>query len=208
MLTHASTKYRGPGWPPPCGRARRRMVALGALGSGMALSIACGGNADSSAAGQGSISQTCARYTECVVEAEGQPDCEERLANTRTTATEAGCTAVFDAFLSCEEQHPGVCEVDRRYTLTPECDRAADAVEDCIRDRGGPPQECSFSTGACPNPPCPTTCDIDCNDFAAQCSGWPGEPMMCVCTEGGRAGQQFSVVDCGVMNEVAPATCR
>jgi hypothetical protein len=204
MLADCWETDRRHAWPLPFGRARRHFGALGALSTGLALSVACGGNVtDSGAAKQDPISQYCARYAECVVLPQPQAVCEENLKRARTSATDTGCTALWGEFWSCVEQHPSTCEVDRTYVLTPECDLAADAVEECILDR-----QCSFGSGACPNPPCLNTCDIDCADFAAECSGPPGQAMMCVCTKGGRAGSQFSVADCGTMRDALPATCR
>ena len=115
MLTHSSMKYRPDAWPRSCGRARWRMGAFGALSTGLGLSIACGGNADPSAARQGSTSQTCARFAECLDRVELQAECEQDLASKRTSATEAGCTAFYDEFLSCDEQHPGTCDPSISY---------------------------------------------------------------------------------------------
>jgi hypothetical protein len=182
------------------------MGALGAL-TALALSVACGGEADPSPAPLGSISQTCARFAECLDRAELQADCERDLAEKRTSATEVGCTTFYDEFLSCDEQHPGTCDPNVGYGLAPECSRAVDAVDDCIRDRR--PPQCSLGTPPCTNPPCLlNSCDIDCGDFAADCSGPPGQPMSCVCTKGARTGQAFSTADCGSMVGEAPRICR
>jgi hypothetical protein len=184
---------------------RLRRGAFAALGGGLWLSIACGGDA-AEPPRQGSTSQSCARFVECVNRADLQAECEGDLADRRTDATEAGCTAFYDEFLSCDAQHPGTCDPNVKYTLAPECERAREAVDDCIRDRG--PEQCSYSTPPCMNPPCLSHCNIECGDFAADCSGSPGQPLSCACTKGAGTGRQFSAADCGSVNEDAARSCR
>jgi hypothetical protein len=192
MLTHTSTNDR----------RRRRM---GALSTGLWLSIACGGNSDPSGPEPGSTSQTCARFAECLNLPDVQTDCEEDLAEKRSEAAAVGCTAFFDAFLSCDAEHPGTCEPNVRYGLAAECERAQDAINDCIRDRS--PPECSYSTAPCLNPPClMNICNIDCPDFSAECSGTPGQPVSCVCTTGAATGRQFTSTNCAI--DAQAQVCR
>jgi hypothetical protein len=177
------------------------------VSSCLALSIACGGTSDPSAAPPGSISQTCARIIECA-DAPGRAECEPELESKRSNAAERGCGALYDEFLRCDEQQPGACNSDLGYELTPHCAHTVDAIEGCIAGGDRPPEECLLSRGPCANPPCPTTCFIECADFGAECSGEPGEPMSCSCTKGAGAGRQFSSADCQSMNDEAAQSCR
>jgi hypothetical protein len=180
------------------------IVALGALGI-LGLSVGCGGTTDidSPAQAQGSVSQTCARVSRCR-QGLSQAECEATLASDRARAIESGCGALHDALLVCDELHPGVCGPDDRYEIDPGCLRAADAIEECQGGGGAPPQTCSGGGGGCATPPCQNSCFIECGDFAAECSGWPGQPMACTCTMGRQAGRQFSAVDC----QAAAGNCR
>ena len=183
--------------------------AFGAL-SFLGLSVGCGGTTDldSQAQARGSISQTCARISGCMQEL-SRAECEQNFVSDRTRAVERGCGALHDAILSCDERYPGVCTPEGRYEISTECVPAVDAIEDCRRGGDEPPQACSGGGGGCANPPCPNTCFIECGDFAAECSGWPGQLMSCSCTMGPQAGRPFSATDCAFLNQAATAElCR
>src|SRR5262245_46584196 len=172
------------------------------------LVVACGGvtEIDSQAQSRGLISQTCTRVTACRSDF-SQEECEQGLGVEQRRAIQKGCGTLHDHVMVCDQQHPGVCGLDSRYEISADCSGAMRALEDCTGD-GRPTPTGSCGLGSCPNPPCPNICFIECGDFAAQCSGLPGEPMSCSCTTGARAGQSFSASDCASMNSQTAAFCR
>jgi hypothetical protein len=186
------------------------------------FALGCGGETASKSP-EARITSLCEEATRLPCRPwETQSECETQLREGRNRAAADGCADKYDELVRCAEANPLTCTDGRETpTISPLCDGAQDAVNDCTDDDVDPPppagsggagggsQVCSHGVGSGAGGAGGVSCFQQCTGFAVTCEGAnSSEPVTCTCTEGPQTGRMFVAGDCGVeLNTAAAAQC-
>jgi hypothetical protein len=117
----------------------------------------------------------CSEYT-------NQADCESALEKSRQHAAQAGCSAEYEAAVSCTVDHPPTCGSSGELVASQECTQAGLAYAKCD------------PSGICTRSSSTDTCTYGCSDAAMSCdqqnAGWT-----CTCTKGPKLNQSFTTTE-------------
>jgi hypothetical protein len=188
----------------------------------LVLAVGCGGETDHKSP-EARITSLCEEATRLPCRPfETQNECEAQLREGRDRAAADGCVDKYDELVRCAEANPLTCGDGRETpTLSPLCDGAQDAVNDCTNDDVDPPppagtggagggaQVCSHGVGPGAGGADGVSCFHECTGFAATCAGSnTSEPVTCTCTQGPQTGRMFVASDCtGGLNTAAVQQC-
>lgn len=149
------------------------IVACGSSGSGQVTGVSQGGGAgDAKAACQAVAQLPCS-------DSKSTAACETELAEDRADAQQAGCSAEFDAVVSCVASHPPTCAPDGDVQLDKACYDAAMKLAKCD------------SSATCKGGGSSTACSYACGSTSLSCEQADGA-WACVCNSGPNSGAKFS----------------
>lgn len=123
--------------------------------------------------------------------------CTELLSDDERRAALACCSAEFTALATCVAKHGIVCGASRWY-VSSECAGVEDASQRCL----GNGDDCTEQLGP------DGAYDLDCDQYAAHCTGEPGGTRECVCTHGSHSGTEFTVDTYDELRDLAVANCK
>ena len=129
--------------------------------------------------------------------------CQSKLQSGWAGLEAMGCSCQMQVLMACGVQNGLTCSTygdDFRYNLA--CGQVEDDAELCM----GEDDDCSWALGPAQPDGGGGTCQIDCDQYAADCVSNGAGGYDCTCTYGSKVGSAFTASDCS--GESMKAACE